>query len=247
MNFDSFDELLTLDVRGSFALMGDACVLIVGDRADDLVAQVRASGAAVQHMQARVLFGLSILTAPFPLFVGGVMTERNTALNQLSVFAWIEDNYIDQPRAEVFGLTPFGEQPVLFLRDFDLDRPVEAWFKTSQPAHWVQVAGVAVASSRASATVQHLHGDMAALALMDATLPVDVQPLIEAMKVEVARGERLKSLLRKLRKGADANVMRVLDGWRILAQAAHVARFDPSSEYDARVVDTLKIAPPKRW
>lgn len=247
MNFKSFDELQHLDVSCTTVFAGDAALFIVGDRADALAGQLRATSAAVHDIDARVLFGLPIQTAPFPLFVGRVMTERNTILAQSSVFAWIEDSYIEQPRAEVFGLTPFAEQPILFLRDFDMDRPIEAWFQMAQPSRWVQVAGVVIASSRASADLQALKGDDAALAAMQAVLPADVQPVIDALRLGVASGERLKSLLRKLRKSADASLMRVLDGWRVLAQATQVVRLNPSPDQDTRVVDALKLAPPKRW
>ncbi len=247
MNYQSFDELLSLDVSCAVATVGDAAVLIVGDRASDLGKQLRATGAVVQDMRVRVLFGLSILTAPFPLFVGGLMTEHNTKLDRLSLFGWIEDNTIEQPRAEVFGLTPFAEQPVLFLRDFDMDRPIEAWFQTTQPSRWVRVAGVAVASSQASGDVQLLSGDEAALVAMEAALPADAQSLVTAMRLEAARGQGLRSILRQLRKSADAKVMRVLDGWRVLALAAQVVRVNPSPERETRVADVMKIAPPKRW
>lgn len=251
MNFKSLDDLLHLDVSCAMVMTGDAALLIIGDRTQSLAAQLRASGANVQDHRARLLFGLSILTAPFPLFVGGVMTERNTSLAHMSVFGWIEDNYIEQPRAEVFGLTPFGEQPVLFLRDFDMDRPVEVWFQTALPSRWVRVVGIVVASSRASADLQLLKGDDAALIAMQAALPADVQPVLEAMRIEVSGGERLKPLLRKLRKSADERLMHTLDGWRVLAQATQIAQLNPSPapspNQDANVVDALKLAPSKRW
>ncbi len=247
MNYQSFDELLSLDVSGAVAIAGDAAVFILGDRADVLAGQMRGAGTSVQAIEARVLFGLSILTAPFPLFVGHLMTEHNTRLDRLSLFGWIEDNYIEQPRAEVFGLTPFAEQPVLFLRDFDMDRPKEAWFQTSQPSRWVRVAGVAVASSRASGDVQLLSGDEAALVAMEAALPADAQSLVTAMRIEHARGTKLRAVLRQVRKTADARVMHVLDGWRVLAQAAQVVRVNPAPERETRVTDVMKIAPPKRW
>ncbi len=247
MNIKSFDELLHLDVACVVAIAGDAAVLVIGDRADDLGKQLRATGAVVQDMNVRVLFGLSILTAPFPLFVGSVMTERNTTLDKLALFGWIEDNYIEQPRAEVFGLTPFAEQPVMFLRDFDMDRPIEAWFQTAQPARWVRVAGVAVATSRTSSDVQLLTGDEAALVVMEAALPADAQSLVTAMRIEHARGQSLRKVLRQLRQSADANVMRVLDGWRVLALAAQVMRVNPSPDHETRMADVIKIASPKRW
>jgi hypothetical protein len=248
VNFKTFDQLLHLDVSCGMALAEHAALLVVGDRADALVANLRAAGKNVaQHANIRLLFGLPILTAPFPLFVGGAMTERNTALQQMSLFGWIEDNAIEQPRAEVFGLTPFVEQPVLFLRDFDLDRPVEVWFQTEQPARWVQVAGVAIATSQHSGPPQMLGGDEATLAAMASALPLDAQPFVAALRADVAAGQSLRAALRQRRKSAEASLMAVCDGWRVLAQATAVLRLNPAPEQDASVEDVIRLAPPKRW
>lgn len=194
-----------------------------------------------------MLFGLSILTAPFPLFVGAVMTERNTLLDQMSAFAWIEDNYIEQPRAEVFGLTPFGEQPVLFMRDFDMDRPVEAWLQAPQPLGWVRVVGAAVASSRHAVEAQSLPPDEAALALMALDLPTDAQPFVESLAMDVAHGVPLKAALRQRRKTTDPALMRVCDGWRVFSRSAGVVRLNPLRNPPDRVEDALRLAPPRRW
>jgi hypothetical protein len=197
--------------------------------------------------RVRLLFGLPILTAPFPLFVGGLMTERNAPLEQLSLFGWIEDHYLEQPRAEVFGLTPFAEQPVLFLRDFDMDRPVEAWFQTPQPARWVCAAGVAIATARASGEPQELTGDQAALAALEHVLPPDAQPFVEGLGLDVARGQSLRAALRQRRKTTDESLMAICDGWRILARAAPFRRFDPTPERRDTVDGVLRLAPEKRW
>lgn len=248
MNFTSFDQLLYLDARCMLATAQGAALLIFGDCADALARQLSASQKiACAQAKVRVLFGLPILTAPFPLFVGAVMTERNTLLNQMAAFAWIEDNYIEQPRAEVFGLTPFGEQPVLFVRDFDMDRPVEAWLQTPQPVSWARVVGAAIASSRHMGEAQSLTPDEAALALMALDLPADAQPFVESLAMDVARGVSLKTALRQRRKTTDLALMCACDGWRVFSRAASVVRLNPLQNPPDRVEDVLRLAPPKRW
>ncbi|BCX05450.1 MAG: hypothetical protein KatS3mg053_3388 [Candidatus Roseilinea sp.] len=248
MNFTSFDQLLYLDARCTLATAQGAALLIFGNCAGALARRLSADGKiACAETTARVLFGLPILTAPFPLFVGAVMTERNTLLDQMSAFAWIEDNFIEQPRAEVFGLTPFGEQPVLFVRDFDMDRPVEAWLQTPQPASWARVVGAAIASSQHTGEAQSLVPDEAALALMALDLPADAQPFVASLTMDVTRGVSLKTALRQRRKTTDLALMRVCDGWRVFSRAASVVRLNPLRDQSNRVEDVLRLAPPKRW
>lgn len=245
--YKSFDQLLHLNVDCHVASAGDGALLVLGDEAGALAAQLRESGKAqVSRFAPRVLFGLPILTAPFPLFVGSLMTERNTTFDQISLFAWIEDQYIDQPRAEVFGLTPFAEQPVLFLRDFDMDRPLEVWFQTPQPARWLQVAGVAIATAQHSGAPQLLKGDAASLAALEHALPADALPFLQVIRAEVDAGDALKSVLRKHRKAAELSLMRVFDGWRVLPQAARFIRVNPAGG-DHPIDDALKLSQPKRW
>lgn len=250
MNFKTFDELLHLDVSCGLALAEHAALLIIGDRADALLANLRAAGKKmVQRANPRLLLGLPILTAPFPLFVGSLMTERNTALQQMMLFGWIEDNYIEQPRAEVFGLTPFFEQPVLFLRDFDMDRPVEVWFQTEQPARWVQVAGVVIATSQHNGQPQVVKGDEATLAALEQALPADTQLFVATLRAGVMHGQSLRAALRQSRRSADASLMAVCDGWRVLTRATAVLRLNPASapEQEASLEDVIRLAPPKRW
>lgn len=248
MKLTSFDQLLGLDARCTLATTHNAALLIFGDCADALAQRLSANqNVACMETTVRVLFGLPILTAPFPLFVGAVMTERNALLDQVSVFAWIEDNYIEQPRAEVFGLTPFGEQPVLFLRDLDMDRPVEAWLQTPQPASWVRVVGAAITVSRYAGESQSLAPDEAALTLMALNLPTDAQPFVESLAVDVARGIPLKTALRQRRKTTDLSLMRICDGWRVFSRAAGALRVNPLRNPPDRVEDALRIAPARRW
>ncbi len=248
MNFKSFDQLLHLEVRCALATAQHAALLIFGDRADALARQLSEKGKIrCTSAVVRVLFGLPILTAPFPLFVGAVMTERNTILDQMSAFAWIEDNAIEQPRAEVFGLTPFGEQPVLFVRDFDMDRPVEAWLQTAQPMGWARVVGAAIAASGHAGEARPLPPDEAALALMSLDLPADAQPLVASLAEDVSRGIALKAALRQRRKTTDPGLMRVCDGWRVFSRAASTVRLNPLPDQSGRVEDALWLAPPRRW
>ncbi len=248
MNYKSFDQLLHLDIDCHVASAGDGALLILGDQADALAAQLRDSGKAqVSRYAPRVLLGLSILTAPFPLFVGGLMTERNTIFEQMSLFAWIEDHYIDQPRAEVFGLTPFAEQPVLFLRDFDMDRPIEAWFQAPQPARWLQLAGVAIATASHDGQPQLLKGDEASLLALKYALPADALPFLQTIREEVSAGQPLKTVLRQRRKTAEPSLMRVFDGWRILPQAARFIRLNAAPGNDNHIEDALQLSQPKRW
>lgn len=247
MSYKSFDQLLHLDVECHVASASDGALLILGDQADALAAQLRDSGKAqVASYAPRVLFGLPILTAPFPLFVGSLMTERNMTFDQLSLFGWIEDHTIDQPRAEVFGLTPFAAQPVLFLRDFDMDRPFEAWFRTPQPARWLMVAGIAIATAQHSGAPQWLKGDEASLAALQQALPADALPFLQTIRDEVSAGQPLKTVLRQRRKTAEPSLMCVFDGWRVLSQTARFVRVNPAGD-DHPIDDALKLRQPKRW
>lgn len=250
MNFKSFDDLLHLDVTCQLAWSPteSATLIIIGDRADVLAKQLRDTGKVQSEpAQVRVLFGLPILTAPFPLFVGSLMTERNTTLDSLSLFGWIEDHCIEQPRAEVFGLTPFSEQPVLFLRDFDMDRPVEAWLQSRQPSRWLRVVGVAVASAHYTHEREILKEDDGVLTALEYALPGDAQPFVASLSAEVARGTALRAALRQRRKTTDAVLISVCDGWRVLSKASSFVRLNPLPDHDQRVEDVLKLAPPKKW
>jgi hypothetical protein len=248
VNYQSFNQLLYMDVRCRQATAQHAALLVIGDCAGELAGQLAEAGCVVHAEQdVRLWFGLPILTAPFPLFVGALMTERNTLLQQMSLFAWIEDNAIEQPRAEVFGLTPFGEQPVLFLRDFDLDRPVEVWSQMPQPADWARIVGVAIATTQHAGARVSLAPDQAALTLMRYTLPADAQPFVTGVAAEVAQGVTLKATLRRQRKTTATALMTICEGWRIVAQATSVVQLNPCAERSEQVGDLLKLSSPRRW
>lgn len=222
MNFQSFDQLLHFDVAGTWVLGKGAALLVVGEQAASLAAALPSRAqSSVSHTQQRLWFGLPLLGAPFPLFVGAVLTERSSVLQQVSLFAWLEDNYIEQPRAEIWGLTPLGEQPVVFVRDLDMDRPLELWLRAPTTAEWSQLVGVVVADARIG---QHLlrTPDQAALALMALDLPADAQPFVATLAAAVSRGASLKAALRQHRKTTDPALMHRCESWRVLARAVRV-------------------------
>ena len=168
------------------------------------------------------MFGLPIHTAPYPVLIHSLNTERGTRLGQLSVFGWIEDHFIDEPRAEVFGLTPYGEAPVAFLRDFDLDRPPEAYVMLPDPPPgggperaFRRVGTIIVAGAPPPAGE-----DAAALAALEAVLPASAQAFLDGLRADVARGQPLRQVLRSRRKTADPALMAQCDGWRVLTRAA---------------------------
>src|SRR5689334_9188213 len=109
-----FNDLLSLSVNAESLASRTACLLVIGDGAAARgIATELAGASAFRHDSGsvRVLFGLPVLTLPYPILVNSLMTEHNTRFDQLSLFGWIEDNAILEPRAEVFGLTPLGEDP----------------------------------------------------------------------------------------------------------------------------------------
>src|SRR6266542_778385 len=117
-----FSDLLSLPVSAEVVASRTACLLIIGDGATARGLADELAGASAFRRESgnvRVLFGLPVLTLPYPILVNSLMTEHNTRFDQLSLFGWIEDNAILEPRAEVFGLTPLAEDPELFLRDLD--------------------------------------------------------------------------------------------------------------------------------
>lgn len=245
MKLRTFDELLGLNVPCYLASTESSALLLIGDAAADLAQTLADSGKVTVEQGApgtgapRLLFGLPFYTAPYPLLVAALVTEKNTVFNALSLFGWIEDNFINEPRAEVFGLTPYGEQPVMFLRDFDLDRPIEAWLQSGQPVRWLRVSGVAIASARHTAGTQTLKGDAAAVVAMESALPADARDFVEGLRLDVARGVSLRAALRARRKLADAQLMAVCDGWRVLANAVPVVRINPAGGDETPLRDLL--------
>ena len=189
----------------------------------------------------RVMFGLPVLTMPYPVLVNSLMTERNTQLSQLSLFGWIEDNGILEPRAEVLGLTPLAEDPVLFLRDIDLDRPPEAYLQP-RPGAWLRVAGVAIACNDYMADPVLLEGADAALSALEVLLPPAALELVKALRAETDAGAPLHHALRQHRRTTPAEVMTVCDGWRVLSRAARFALAGP-----AALNVPFRLDAPRKW
>lgn len=252
----TFNDLLSLEVDCDIVASDTAAVLLLGDAADDLAGALCQAGASpaptLVHLPAPVTlyFGLPILTAPFPILVQSLMTERNTQFDQLSLFGWIEENGILEPRAEIIGLTPLGEQPVLFLRDLDLDRPPEAWLCTGQPARWLRVSGVALLDPTHTGAPSLLSGDEAALAAFTRVLPPDASQFISGLRADVAGGIPLRVALRQRRKTTAPEWMRLCDGWRVLSRAARFARINPAREPQtahSQMAQSFRLSLPRAW
>ncbi|MGQ9903897.1 MAG: hypothetical protein ACUVRU_06170 [Anaerolineae bacterium] len=253
----TFADLLSLSVNCAGIGSDTAAVLLLGDAADDLAgALCQADGASPAPTLVRLpapatlYFGLPILTAPFPILVQSLMTERNTQFDQLSLFGWIEENGILEPRAEIIGLTPHGEQPVLFLRDLDLDRPPEAWLRAGQPARWLRVSGVALLDPAHTGAPLPLSGDEAALAAFTRVLPPDASQFISGLRADVAGGIPLRVALRQRRKTTAPEWMRLCDGWRVLSRAARFARINPAREPEAaraQIAQSFRLSLPRAW
>jgi hypothetical protein len=227
----TFNDLLALDVTCQIIAGKTGCAVVIG--------------AAAQPTAARLCFGLPVLTLPYPILVHSLMTERNTQLSQLSLFGWIEDNAIYEPRAEVFGLTPLNEDPVLFLRDLDLDRAPEVYTQIGTLAGWLKVVGVLLAQP--GAEPQTLNGDQAALRALALLLPAPAQPFLAALRNEVRAGKDLRHVLRAHRRGADAALMAICDGWRVLSRAARFSLCDASVESIAVCARSLPLDAPRKW
>lgn len=256
----TFDDLLSLSVPGDVVATSQFALLVIGQPAarQQLVQELLGrptQGARLEHLQPAppILFGYSILTAPFPLLMSHLNTERNTTFRSLSLFGWVEDNFINEPRAETFGLTPFGEEPVLFLRDLDLDRPVEAWMHLRPEERWLRVAGIVIADANYPAEqtgdMQELTGDQAALAALRYVLPADTHNFLLTLATEVGAGRSLRAVLRAQRKTTDDALMHLCDGWRILGHAVRVVRINPFAAETAaeNLVDPIQLAKPRTW
>jgi hypothetical protein len=224
-----FDDLLSLDVTCEMLRGKTACMLLIGEAAAELAGQW-ADTAPVQRSSgiARVVFGLPVLTLPYPILVKSLMTERNTQLDQLSLFGWIEENAIMEPRAEVLGVTPLAEAPVLFLRDLDLDRPPEAYVRTEQ-GNWLRVVGVIIARQVDPGTPLMLKGDDGALSALEVLLPADAQRLVRSLRAEASVGQPLYRALRLHRPFTSPEVMSQCDGWWELSRAARFMLAGPAA------------------
>lgn len=237
-----FSDLLALNVPCEILSSPTGCLLLIGDSAGALADQWP-SPPALEHASgmARVLFGLPVLTMPYPVLVNSLMTEHNTRLDQLSLFGWVEDNGILEPRAEVLGLTPLAEDPVLFLRDLDLDRPPEAYLQP-KPGAWLRVAGVVIACQSYRAEPALLEGAQAALSALSVVLPAEAQGLLKALRIETEAGTPLHHALRLHRRTTSPEIMAQCDGWRVLARAARFVLAGPTA-----VNIPFRLDVPRKW
>ncbi len=222
----TFDDLLHLDTPAEVVAGPAVCALVLGASAAG-AADALASSSGMQRIgaAARIVFGLPIHAAPYPVLIHSMNTERGTRLDQLSLFGWIEDHFIDEPRAEVFGLTPYGEAPVVFLRDFDLDRPPEAYVVLPHPppGGGPERAFRRVGTIMLTGAAVPIGEDAAALAALEAVLPPSAQAFLDGLRADVARGQPLRQVLRARRKTSDPALMAKCDGWRVLARAAKLS------------------------
>jgi hypothetical protein len=233
-------ELLRLPLRCSLLSRESASLAVIGDQSLKLAERLAADGRLMHDVaEIDVHFGLPYFTAPTPLLMRAITTEKGTMFSSLALFGWIEDNYIYEPRAEVFGQTLFGEEPIMFLRDFDWDRPIEAWFNAPGSGAWARIAGVVIASSRASAGTQHVRGDDGALAALEQIFPGSAQPFIDDLALDFARGGKLKALLRARRKTTDAVIMALCDGWRVLMHALPAVRVNADAGELEQITELL--------
>lgn len=193
MKINSLSDLLHIDVAGRVEISVAGAALALD------------AAAAPQ----RLYFGLPYYTSPRPLLVGGLMTEKNTLLSAPLLFTWIEEHYIHEPRAEVFGMTIDGERPVMFLRDFDMDRSREIWLRCGDPLRWHRLAAVTLDGR----VLEHDPGALDALAV---TAPPDARPFVDALRADLTSGRTLKSALRARRKATAPALMALADGWRII-------------------------------
>ena len=193
MKITSLSDLLHLDVAARVEITVAGATLALD------------AAAAPQ----RLYFGLPFYTSPRPLLVGGLLTEKNTLLRAPLLFTWIEDNYIHEPRAEVFGMTIDGERPVMFLRDFDMDRPREIWLRCGEPLRWNRLAAVMLDG-------RVLNGDTGALDALAVTAPPDARASVDALRTDLTSGRTLKIVLRARRKATAPALMALADSWRII-------------------------------
>jgi hypothetical protein len=242
-----FTDLLSLEILCETVVAQKACLFVIGDGAATVADQFTQAGALRRLSETqRALFGLPVLTLPYPILVNSLMTEHNTRLEQLSLFGWVEDNAILEPRAEVFGLTPLGEDPVLFLRDLDLDRRPEAYVQAAQPAGWLRVAGVVIAKQDYAGGPATLAGDDGALSALDVVLPADAQTFVASLRAEVAQGKALRQVLRAHRRGTAAALMAQCDGWRVLSRAARFVLMGTAQDA-AQTAGLFRLDAPRRW
>ncbi|HQZ21862.1 MAG TPA: hypothetical protein PLW39_06285 [Thermoflexales bacterium] len=215
-----FSDLLQLPVACDLITGKTGAVLVMGDRRGEIAIS---SKEARRGVAARVFFGLPVHTSPAPVLMRSLLTERGARFDDFSLFAWIEENYLAQPRADIVGLMPNGVQPLFFLRDLDLDLPPEAYVREGEA--WARVRGVVVVRE-SQGSERSKRSDPFSLALRYA-LPNE-QKLVDELQAAARDNASLRAAIRARRKIHPPEVLRVCDAWRVLAQAAPLLACDPS-------------------
>jgi hypothetical protein len=139
---------------------------------------------------------------------------------------------------------------VVFLRDCDLDRPVEAWLHPGRGrwhSTWLRVAGIVVVDENVVGDRQTLSGDWGALAVLGHILPSAVQPFVLGLHSACAQGQTLRAALRTHRQTTADALMHVCDGWRVLAHAIKVVRVHPQAAAHVDPDDAALLESPRRW
>lgn len=212
-----FTDLLQLPIPCDLITGKSGALLVMGDRRGAV--EIRGKDTQ-RNAVASVFFGLALHHSPTPLLMHSLITERGTTFNDFSLFSWIEENFMAQPRADVVGLMMNGLRPLFFLRDLDLDVPPEAYIREGEK--WARVRGVVIA--KGSDRSQWSDPLIAALRL---ALPNE-QKLVDELQAEAKDNASLRAAIRARRKAHPPEVMRVCDAWRVLAQAAPLLAVDPS-------------------
>lgn len=216
----NFSDLLQLPIACDLLTSGAGAVVVMGDQRGKIAMD---GWEARRDVTARVFFGLPAHGSPAPVLMRSLLTERGTRFDDFSLFAWIEENYLAQPRADIVGLMPNGAQPLFFLRDLDLDRPPEAYLREGEA--WARVRGVVIVDvpggsdrfDRSDPLIQALR----------LALPND-QSLVDALAKDAPDNASLRAAIRARRKTHPPEALRVCDAWRVLAQAAPLRACDPS-------------------
>jgi hypothetical protein len=235
-----FDDVLSIFVRARLLRLDSAAFLVLGDANDVWVAQ-QAPRDITPWADTRLLFGLPAHTQANPVLVRRVIAERGAEFNTLSLFAWIEDQFVYEPRAEIFGVTPFGEEPFLFLRDLDLDRPPQVCAENEPGATHplLLLAGVLWVDANVAHGVHTVAPDEAALTGVSLTLPEQLRAFADVLRAEAATAD-LKAVLRRMRKQLNPDLAHFLDGWRVLSRAVPLGElgwlFTPAGMVLAQVI-----------
>jgi hypothetical protein len=244
-----WDDVLAISIRCRVMRVGSAAFLLLGEASD--------AWAAAQHgrdispwLETRVLFGLPVYTMPNPILIKSVVAERGTEFRSLTCYSWIEDNFMTEPRAEVLGVTPYGDDPLIFLRDCDLDRPPQCCVQNEpgQPYPLLLLAGAVWVDGAMASDTHMLEPDAAAMTGMQLTLPDEVRDFADLLRSEVAGGLELRKVLKTLRKQIDPNLTHFAEGWRVISRAApmaHIGHADPAPDGRFAIPALAPPPPPK--